>query len=214
MIVSVHIPKCAGTSFAHFLGDVFKEGLCLHYPDQSLPTPPLGEIITPATRVIHGHFFADRFDTMIPTISYATWLRHPVDRLISHYEHSLRSPDPRDGCAMAVKEQKLDIVGFARMDWMRNQMSRYLAGKPLSAFAFVGVSEYFDRSLATFCAQFGLTYPAYVPAVNKNPAPASKTKPTEDQRRTLLELNALDVALYEAAVIRLLGEMPKTPQGA
>jgi len=59
MIVSVHVPKCAGTSFRTILDSIFGDRIWHNYGtifsrDQARPN-----VIPPNAGAIHGHFIAD-----------------------------------------------------------------------------------------------------------------------------------------------------------
>ena len=133
MIISVHIPKCGGTSFRHVLRDIYGESLWLNYGAIFSQPQAAPGLIPGGTRCIHGHFLGDAFDELVPRPRLVTWLRHPVERVVSNYYHFLRSPDPRDTCCRDLIEKGLSLEQFAELDWMRNEATRYMAGKPVEA---------------------------------------------------------------------------------
>jgi hypothetical protein len=204
MLVSVHIPKCAGTSFRHILRDVYGEALWLNYGNIFVRAQARAELVPRGTRCIHGHFFADAFDDILPRRRLITWLRHPVERVTSNYHHFLRSPDMRDDCCRVLYERKLTLLQFAELDWMRNEASRYLAGKPLSDFAFVGIAEQFSESLDAFGRQFGWTPGIATRRDNTNPDRTTEryTLPEADYEE-IAQLNEADMELYEQALAGL-----------
>ncbi len=204
MVISVHIPKCAGTSFRHVLASHYGSRLWLNYGTVFSRTDYRPEAVPDTTACIHGHFFADAFDDAPRQARYITWVRHPVDRVVSNYHHFLRSPDMRDDCCRQLHEQRLTLRDFAELDWMRDEATRYLAGKPLAAFAFVGIAERFEDSLGIFANRFGWPTPDAAPRVNTNPErpPAGYALPEADYAH-ILALNARDFAWYQAALTRL-----------
>ncbi|HVU35878.1 MAG TPA: sulfotransferase family 2 domain-containing protein [Opitutaceae bacterium] len=208
MFVSIHIPKCAGTSFRHILQEQCGNRLWLNYGTIFVRSQARRDLVPSDAAWIHGHFFADAFDDLFPDRRLLTWVRHPVERVVSNYHHFLRSPDMRDDCCRALYERRLSLPEFARLDWMRNEASRYLTEKPVSDFAFVGVSERFDDSLRIFEWRFmpGARLASRVD--NTNPerrGPGYKLAPEVVSQ--ILELNATDLALYDEAVVRLNGEL-------
>jgi Sulfotransferase family len=204
MIISVHVPKCAGTSFRSVLGDVCGARIWYNYGtifsrDQARP-----ELVPPGVNFIHGHFLADAFDDLYPGSRLVTWVRHPVERLVSNYRHFLRTPDMRDDCCRALHERKLSLCEFADLDWMQNEASRYLAGKPVEDFEFIGVSERFGESVSQFCETFGFREPAKIPHENANPGRMSERyELTRAEWEHILRRNSADLAWYNKAMLRL-----------
>jgi len=206
MIISVHVPKCAGTSFRHVLAELYGEKLWLNYGTIFCREQYRERLVPADVACVHGHFLADAFDgpeagagsTLI------TWVRHPVDRVVSNYYHFLRSPDMRDDCCRALYERRLGLREFAELDWMRNEATRYLAGKSVDAFAFVGVAEHFEDSLGVFADDFGWPGSLAAPRVNTNPARTTDSYVLADEDyEHILGLNTLDLAWYQRAVERL-----------
>ncbi len=213
MLVSIHVPKCAGTSFRHILRDVYGDALWLNYGTIFVRSQARASLIPAGTRCIHGHFFADAFDDVLPKRRLITWLRHPVERVVSNYYHFLRSPDMRDDCCRALYERKLTLLQFAELDWMRNEATRYLTGKRLTDFAFVGIAERFEESLEVFGSQFGWTNPVSARRDNTNPERTTDRYPlsAHDYHR-IAALNAADLVMYEHADVALTSLLNSTAQ--
>lgn len=205
MFVSVHIPKCAGTSFRHVLQEHCGEKLWLNYGAIFVRAQARGELVPSGTEWIHGHFFADAFDDLFPERQLLTWVRDPVERVTSNYYHFLRSPDMRDDCCRELYERKLTLLQFASLDWMRNEMSRYFAGKTVDEFNFVGVAERFDESLRLFRAFAGWSDEIRSRRDNINPdrrTTGYSLSPAD--RRQIRDLNLADCEIYERATTRLV----------
>ncbi len=204
MIVSVHAPKCAGTSFRKILDSIFGRHIWHNYGDVFTREQARTKIVPGKIRAIHGHFIADAFDDLFPRRRLITWVRHPVERLVSNYYHYLRAPDMRDDCCRMVHERRLGLRDFADLDWMRNMSTRYLAGKPIEDFAFVGVAERFGESLEAFSRALGFRRVLAMPRENVNPGRASDRYPLSPADHScLLERNQLDLDWYEKACRRL-----------
>jgi Sulfotransferase family len=204
MIISVHVPKCAGTSFRHFLHGICGENIWYNYgsifsKDQAQP-----HLVPPGTKIIHGHFMADSFDAIYPDRQLITWVRNPVERVVSNYYHFLRSPDMRDDCCRALHEHRLSLREFADIDWMQNLATRYLANKPVADFQFIGISERFQDSVRQFCNVYGYREVMKLPRENTNPD--RKTASYElriSDHEYILERNIADFEWYSRAVERL-----------
>jgi len=204
MIVSVHVPKCAGTSFRKILDSLFGKRIWHNYGEVFTRQQARAQIVPANTRAIHGHFIADAFDDLFPRRRLITWVRHPVERLVSNYYHHLRAPDMRDDCCRMVHERRLSLRDFADLDWMRNLSTRYLANKPIEDFAFVGVAERFEESLEAFSRALGFRRVLAMPRENVNPGRSSDLYPLSPADYSyILERNRLDLDWYEQACRRL-----------
>ncbi len=79
------------------------------------------------------------------------------------------------------------------------------ATRALATYTWVGVTESFDQSIAALCDLLERAAPTSLPVENptyvksaSNPSlePVEKTEPTERERRSILEGNRIDMALY------------------
>jgi len=204
MLISVHVPKCAGTSFRQVLSALFGAQVWYNYGTIFTQEQARSELVPPGARVIHGHFFADAFDRVIPDHRLITWVRHPVERVVSNYQHFLRSPDMRDECCRALHEQRLDLRGFADLDWMRNLTTRYLANKPVEDFEFIGITEDFEGSIRRFCKTFGYVRPRKLPHENVNRGRTAELYDVSPgDRAFILDRNRADLDWYHRASERI-----------
>jgi hypothetical protein len=206
IVISVHIPKCGGTSFQHVLLRLYgKKRVWLNYdPAIFCPTQVRCNLIPPGVRCIHGHFMSDAFDACVPRFELVTWLRHPVERVISNYHHFLRHPDPGDPRCRELLGRGLSLEQFAELDLMRNEMTRYMAGKPVEAFKFIGIMERFEESLKAFGAAVGVPVPAEAPRENVNPYRTTGNYPVSNRTyQRILELNLHDLMTYDLAMAQL-----------
>ena len=204
MLISVHIPKCAGTSFRFVLRHVYGEKCWENYGRVFSREQARPGIVPLGVRCIHGHFLADAFDGLFPRRQLITWVRHPVERVAATYYHQLRTPDWRDDCCRLLHERKLGLREFAELEWMRNTASRYLAHRPVGAFAFVGVVEEFGASLEIFRRRFAANLLFLEPKTNVNRARTSARYPlTASDFDHILALNEADWLWYEQARLQL-----------
>jgi hypothetical protein len=204
VLVSVHIPKCGGTSFRKVLQGIYGEEHVLLNYNENLPVT--AGSIPPGTRCIHGHFPARHYDRVLPRFDLVTWLRHPVERVLSNYFQFLRHPDPANPCSEELARRKLSVEAFAELELMRNEATRYLAGRSVAEFRFVGVVEQFDKSLRAFGSTFGVAVPKEPPRENVGPDRSSGSyRLTDLAFARILDLNQADLAAYEQAAARLNG---------
>jgi hypothetical protein len=203
-IVSVHVPKCAGTSFRHVLETIYGPRLWPNYGRVFVREQAQPGCVPEDAVVIHGHFMADAFDEVLPRRRLITWVRHPVERVVSNYYHFLRSPDMRDDCCRVLHEKGLTLTQFAELDWMRNEATRYLARKPLEEFAAVGIAERFADSLEIMAHALHWPSVPVAPRANVNPSrQADHYELSDEERGYFGYLNSADLAWYGEAVVVL-----------
>jgi hypothetical protein len=207
-------------SFQRVLQRIFgRSRVWLNYTANLAEGRPPDTAIPWRTRCIHGHFRSDAFDAAAPGADRVTWLRHPVERVVSNYHHFLRHPDWANPCCRALLEGNLPLAEFAALPAMRNETTRYLAGKPAGDFRFIGVTERFAESLQVFSAIFGVKLPRTLPHENVNPGRHTETYQISPAvRDRILELNLEDLSVYHAAALRLdllaAGRRRADPAGA
>ena len=204
MIISVHVPKCAGTSFRHVLHGIYGEKIWYNYGTIFARDQAKYELVPAGTEMIHGHFLADSFDDLYPDRQLLTWVRHPVERVVSNYYHFLRAPDMRDNCCRALHEHSLNLREFSDLDWMKNLSSRYLAKKPVSDFQFIGIAERFRESMLQFCNTYGFRSVMVMPRENTNPERVTERYGlSQENYAYILERNAEDMEWYTQALDRM-----------
>ncbi len=91
-LISLHIPKTGGRSVRRVLKNIYGDSLDLrHEKNEFFPdnkqTPPLDPGVPQHIRAIHAHLSIRQFMPIIeahrPRV--ITWVREPVERLISNY---------------------------------------------------------------------------------------------------------------------------------
>lgn len=152
MVISVHIPKTGGTSFGKILEVVYRENLWANYDFQWNREISAKASIPNGTECLHGHLEFDAFDEIYPKALKITWLRDPVDRTISLYNHIMNMPDPDNDIIMEVHHSKPSLIDFSSIPWVSNNALNYLGGSKPEDFAFIGFLESFNESLSK-CAK-------------------------------------------------------------
>jgi hypothetical protein len=170
-LVSVHFPKTAGTSFGLALRRSHGEGLLEDYGMLALNTPRVrrewqairsglcARFHCGVPRAIHGHFLPIKYRFALrshPT-RYVTWLRHPVERLLSHYYFWLRTAaaaTPAQPLRYRVVREQWSLERFCFAPQVRNLYSQFLWGFPPSRFDFIGITEHYESDLATFARRY------------------------------------------------------------
>ncbi len=156
------------------------------------------------TRCIHGHFLPAKYLSIEDQfeLQFVTWLRDPVDRLVSHYNFFRRSYDPATAGPLfrRIIEEDWSLEKFCFSNEYRNIYSKYLWHFPYERFDFVGLIEFYDEDLDFFAERFLGTK---VKALKLNCAASSDEvgkKIDIGFRREVAGFHADDVTLYERAL--------------
>lgn len=158
MFISIHIPKTAGTSLGYLFDYGSGRRILYDYSEDyssALNSEPdywrrHKEFVQRQFDFIHGHFFYEKFADVFPDASYITCLRHPVDRIISHYNHLLGEQNNDDWMYRMVIEHKMDVVDFAKVDTVHNAQALHMRGREVEDYDFVFISEWLERSFNAF----------------------------------------------------------------
>lgn len=207
MLISIHIPKTAGTSFGGLLRQRFGTALLEDYDDRPLAwaaVPRIAQALRqwPDARArvhgydaVHGHFLALKYRSVPGDV--VTWLRHPAQRVVSRYEHYLRDvADGRPLQPVAGLRPGLTLDEFSRIPRFRNTCAKYLRGFPRQRVACYGFSDDVAEGLARMQRVLGLDLgPAE--RANANPTKSGSLYVMEpSQERRLIALNAQDYRLW------------------
>jgi hypothetical protein len=139
-IISVHIPKTAGSTFRRVIGQIYKPeeifdcSMSKHH-DESKRQASASD---PKIKAIHGHFHGDLFDTQFPNAKKVAWVRHPIVRIISHYYYLKSLPE-----ATELDIEVMSLLDFA--EHSKNLISKYINN--LDSYLFVGIQEFFQEDL-------------------------------------------------------------------
>jgi hypothetical protein len=207
VMVSMHLPKTGGSSFRAFLEEHYGRSLrCLYAPEEIDPERIPGLEIDPGTRCLHGHFQADAFDERFPEAIKITWMRDPVERIISNYFQYLRHPNEDDyEFNRRLISEGWSLMRFARDEGMREAMRWFFNAVPLESFFFVGIVEEYEASMKLLAHLMRLNPSGWEEKANVNPSkvPASRYVLTKAQRDELSALYAEEIEVYQLARYRL-----------
>lgn len=222
ILVSLHLPKTAGTSFLALLEAAYDGQLLRDYGDRPLNRPAwrrngralvagLGNALPRrrlrGLRCIHGHFLPLKYRGLAlrQELRFVAWLRDPVERLGSHYFYWQRSYNPLDAGRLhrRVVEERWDLERFCLGPELRNTYSKFLWGFPLTAFDFIGITEHYAEDLRDFGTRFlGGELPQMPPRNVNSAAPAAAGAYITDTafRARIEAYHAEDMALYRQAL--------------
>ncbi|MEL6866384.1 MAG: sulfotransferase family 2 domain-containing protein [Bacteroidota bacterium] len=210
-LLSIHIPKTAGTSFYQILQQVYGQALSISFKrrDYKALVQKYGRLengISHDLRVLHGHFYYQELQDFqqshqIPTIC---WLRDPVQRVVSNYrffKQGLRNPlrNPRN---YEINKHRVEesLLTYAAIPENQNRMVSFLEGISLEELFFVGIQEHFKEDVQRL-AQL-LDWPkVQIPYLNRSESDHSLPEAIPaDWLAKIRSWNAADVRLYEAAM--------------
>ncbi|NEV61130.1 glycosyltransferase family 2 protein [Thiorhodococcus minor] len=200
----VHIPKTAGTSFRQAASDFLGEpAIQCDYGIKQRQTSPLVRTWVHETadlfelaqqlgktrcRLICGHAPLERFGPLVGLLNTLTFVRSPVERVVSHFEHSVRH---------AGYEGTLD--DFITQPTNQNLQSRLLGAAPLEAIGLVGVTERYEESLALINQTYHLRLSALTINCHPDRDEQDGYALTPELRQKIDQLNRSDVALVARA---------------
>ena len=207
-LISVHLPKTAGTTFGQkILPQIYQRDKIL-YDSHSLPIETLireGKFTT-KTLAIHGHFPAKKYREYCPNAKMVIWLRNPILLLISaYYFLSSFTDNFFDKNHQYVVENKLNFSDFLNQPFIDNTASNYFAKEmKLTDFYFVGIQEFFRDDLNDLKNMLGWptlkvsvanrnfydNYQAKVIDILNNPSLVKK----------ILSIQSADMELYQEAL--------------
>jgi len=221
-VVFLHIPKTAGTTLTHILQRSHPARLVCKstgMPEQLDALMEMPAEARAALSLVTGHFPYGIHRHFARPVTYVTFLRRPVDRVISAYYYALSMPDHYLHRTLvksrASLEKFLHLTNEGQNCQTRQLCSRaiklFREGEPVVAadletakrnlskrFAVVGLAECFDESLLLIKRALGLGF-VYYNVLNRTPnKPNLRDIPTR-AIRAIEKCNELDFELHEYA---------------
>lgn len=212
LLVSVHLPKTAGTSFADALARRYGDALHRDYEDLPMQVPrgkrelralcsvPRRRCIAlaPGIRAVHGHVLpvAYRLAARGRETRFITWLRDPLQRVISHYHYWRRDYDGSDTqqpLRNRMLHENWSLERFCLGPEMRNLYRQYLWGFDPNAFDFIGLTERYPSDVQHLLGEAN----AGAEARLANPDRGDQYPIAPDLEVRMRKHHAADMRLYE-----------------
>jgi hypothetical protein len=225
-----HIPKTAGTSLNTLLGNIFGDSNFIHLTvvDDSTPAYLAALLHRPAgpPACISGHIPLHRTAAITPQVTGFTFLREPVDRLLSLFKFSRKLPAQRYAHVGLRENYSLaDFLDSRHPLTIRhadNGMCRFLCGLPqysdpgqdifwncgdddallnaairnLDRLVF-GIFERLADSLSLLGKSFAIPFALAMPHENTSSPYDDAIEPALIAR--IIQRNTLDLCLYQEA---------------
>lgn len=208
-LVSIHIPKTAGTSLMHSLYSIYGKDNVAHLLRKNVNYCPndLVKYTEPNTKAILGHFFYSEIDSSIienDNIKFVTFVRHPLDRLVSNYFHFIKEAKKSFPGSKRWFRQFESIIKYASRPATQNVLHKYLYPFNWDRFTFIGVQEQFSTDLVQMAKALNWdSIPEYELNVH-----VKKKELTAIQLALLTKWNAKDLKLYEE-ILKMKGMSTK-----
>lgn len=218
MIISVHLPKTAGTSFAATLKCHFGAALLLDYADTPINIPRLernksalrkclsnADVDFEDIKCIHGHFLPIKYLLLSSKrqIDFVAWMRSPVERVLSHYYFWQRSFNSESAPLLhrRMMEEQWSLERFCLGPEMRNLYFQFLYGFPLDYFAFIGITEFYKDDFDFFANNFmNSSKDLRSQRLNCGDTTANDYEVSQSLRTAIEHHHSKDMVLYQRAL--------------
>ncbi len=185
-VISIHIPKCGGTSLKVFLEENFKEKLFLHYFDEKKNMMP-EKYELKSGGCIHGHFNRKRkfgvMDFYPDAKQFITILRDPFELLLSRFFHVKREESNglayRDGQHITLNNNVNEYIKsqINNNNYHPNILDYFPFEISLNNyitlinenFIYIGIMEDYDFSVGRLSEKLGFSFVGGVPHLNESP---------------------------------------------
>lgn len=199
-LISVHVPRTAGSSFNWILQQIYADTLYREYGENSTPQYYEPHLIPDNFTAIHGHFPVAKYQGAYPKAKRITWLRHPVDRLISLF-YFLKNSGQMD---QFTSDSNIGFHGFIEIEDFHNQIAKHVGVNALKNFHFIGMQEFFNDDLAILSKLLNWP-PIEIPHTNitfSNDYPRTINAIANDKVliKTIERYNADDFNIYHSAL--------------
>jgi hypothetical protein len=219
-LIFLHIPKTGGSTLSKILERHYPRAQTVRLDGSNnarFKTLPTAQRERYSLIQGHLHFGLHRF---VPrACTYITFLRRPVERVLSFYYYARSTPDHYLYPLLAAERLDLKTLFAGELTLeLCNEQTRLLAGDGWedpqrvvtraaleraqanlrSHFRVVGLLEEFDASLLLLRRVFGWDFPFYVKE-NVTKEKPDDTSLDAETRRLVEDANGLDLELYEYA---------------
>jgi len=207
-LISVHIPKTAGSTFGRLvLPKIYPAYQILYdYDNLSINTLIQKGLLTKETRVIHGHFPSKKYKEYCSNAKMVIWLRNPILLLISVYYFWFSFTDNFfDETHRYIVTNKLGFDEFLEYQSGNNVSKYFIESLKLTDFYFVGIQEFFMDDLNELKNKLNWPMIKIDTAANRNAYQNYKEKVidilnNQSMIEKIVSLNSTDINMYTEAL--------------
>jgi hypothetical protein len=213
----LHVPKCGGTGIPVAIWGVGQRSLRVWDADSPLDlVRALEQVVSRGVTAIYGHIPYGMHLVLADSLpyTYATMLRDPVERTVSHYYYHLaRKDDPGHALAASLSLEQWLWLSPSGNNRMTQFISGYISQQPvtramleiakhnLRKCSFVGLLERYNDSMQMLAYQTGrILGGTYGKHVNINRSKPSTDSLSAETIEAVRQANQLDQELYDLAV--------------
>ena len=196
----IHIPKTAGTSFRKALEEKY-----FVIGDYGAKSPETSSLVQQSIFIkndpfllklklkseqnswLTGHVALGKYSDMVSVRNIVTFLRDPVERVMSHYNHSVRY----HGFEGTIED-------FLQRPQASNLQLKNLKPLPLSLIGYIGLTDCYDESIALINGYYGLDLEVKSANVNSKKSVKKETISSE-LKQNIIDLNKVDCDGVEEA---------------
>jgi len=214
--IFLHIEKTAGTSLVAYIKDSVGEENFYYTRPELLNDKKIVEQQLNKYSAIAGHIKYEQITRSFNDVFTITFLRHPIERILSFYYYAKEVPKTKD--CITIESKRMDFLSFLNYCQEKNDR-RFVNGmtfkladncvqekelesaiKNLENINFVGIQENFDESLALLSYQTEWNPVKIAPATNITKKRDKKSNLSNEIIDKIMELNKDDIVLYENAL--------------
>lgn len=144
-LISLHFPKTAGTSFRKTLEDNYGDKLLQDYQNIDINNINLNKY-----NAVHGHLSIHKYFKIYPNAKVITWLRNPLDRIISYYNF-WNSHNKYKNMGVwhdkFVKEKPTFREFITKWTDLHKEFTIYTKNFDHNNFFFVGITERYNKDI-------------------------------------------------------------------
>jgi len=209
-IIHIHIPKTAGTSLLNVLQKKYSSNEICTIKRKELTgsstkdnSDIINHHISKEHKILHGHLFYKEIGPVLKMnkdVKIITFLRSPVDRVISNYLFFKQRIFEGKVNKNELSRKDETLMEYARLEESQNRQSKFLDGLDLEKLYFLGIMETFSEDIKNLCQKLGINI-SDIPELNKNKHfEISDLKISEEEIQEIKSFNQKDLLLYQKAL--------------